>query len=402
MPESFNCPSCNAPLSYERGQEPLIKCKYCGNTVLVPESLREKKRESSAVPPVIIASVPRYSGLAIAVLVVFLSSVLIGSILLLQRGPEDAPPAVGFNEDDGLPLPTIKPTNTPTPTPTPSFATEVLRFGSQGINPGQFDGAAHLALDGNGKLYVADYDTGRVQVFDEEGNYLSQVAIEPNISTLGLAAGRDGSIYVSHAGRIVRYDAQSGERLAEYHHPVEGLYFHHFTLSPTNQLVAVSTEWTGSVIATRRLYYELTWLDLEGNHIRSVSLEDIPTGYDADYVAVDGLSNVYAYGRSVVRNDLLSAVYMLDAEGNYLSSINGGSGGASTLPGDFSYVQAVAVDGWGRIYVAASDILVFTPAGRYIDEIPIVGGVVDMAFNANNELFVSTGREILKLTVPEP
>jgi DNA-directed RNA polymerase subunit RPC12/RpoP len=39
MPESFTCPSCGAGLSYA-GTQPVIRCDYCGSSVLVPEGLR--------------------------------------------------------------------------------------------------------------------------------------------------------------------------------------------------------------------------------------------------------------------------------------------------------------------------------------------------------------------------
>lgn len=43
MPESFNCPKCGAPLSYnsqEQNNQDTITCPYCSETVIVPESLR--------------------------------------------------------------------------------------------------------------------------------------------------------------------------------------------------------------------------------------------------------------------------------------------------------------------------------------------------------------------------
>jgi LSD1 subclass zinc finger protein len=37
--QSFTCPNCNAPLTYD-GQAATVACAYCNNTVVVPEALR--------------------------------------------------------------------------------------------------------------------------------------------------------------------------------------------------------------------------------------------------------------------------------------------------------------------------------------------------------------------------
>jgi ribosomal protein L7/L12 len=44
----FKCPTCGAPLTYEGGAEATVKCQYCGNTVVVPEELRE----ADTAPPI--------------------------------------------------------------------------------------------------------------------------------------------------------------------------------------------------------------------------------------------------------------------------------------------------------------------------------------------------------------
>ena len=51
------------------------------------------------------------------------------------------------------------------------FASETLRFGSEGIGQGQFKDARHIAIDSNGNVYVGEYTGGRIQVFDSEGNF---------------------------------------------------------------------------------------------------------------------------------------------------------------------------------------------------------------------------------------
>jgi DNA-binding beta-propeller fold protein YncE len=47
-----------------------------------------------------------------------------------------------------------------------------LEFGTEGKEPGDFWYPNGLAVDGDGRIYVADGDNGRLQVFDAEGSLL--------------------------------------------------------------------------------------------------------------------------------------------------------------------------------------------------------------------------------------
>ncbi|MBI3243478.1 MAG: hypothetical protein HYZ49_14435 [Chloroflexi bacterium] len=38
-PQSLSCPNCNAALDYA-GEQSVIRCEYCGSSVVVPESVR--------------------------------------------------------------------------------------------------------------------------------------------------------------------------------------------------------------------------------------------------------------------------------------------------------------------------------------------------------------------------
>jgi len=50
----------------------------------------------------------------------------------------------------------------------------VLKWGSKGSGDGEFDIAHDVALDGQGRVYVADRNNSRVQIFDQHGKFLGK------------------------------------------------------------------------------------------------------------------------------------------------------------------------------------------------------------------------------------
>jgi ribosomal protein L7/L12 len=49
MAEIFNCPTCGGPLEYTGEQGPTVRCRYCFNTVIVPEELRRSQQPEGSV-----------------------------------------------------------------------------------------------------------------------------------------------------------------------------------------------------------------------------------------------------------------------------------------------------------------------------------------------------------------
>ena len=47
-------------------------------------------------------------------------------------------------------------------------------WGKRGTAPGDFDVPHAIALDSRGRLFVADRQNNRIQIFDEDGNFIAQ------------------------------------------------------------------------------------------------------------------------------------------------------------------------------------------------------------------------------------
>lgn len=53
---------------------------------------------------------------------------------------------------------------------------EIKHWGKLGTGPGEFDQPHSLAFDSKGRLYIADRNNNRIQVFDQNGNFISEMS----------------------------------------------------------------------------------------------------------------------------------------------------------------------------------------------------------------------------------
>jgi hypothetical protein len=76
-----------------------------------------------------------------------------------------------------------------------SDGTFIRAFGGTGQGPGQLYGPHAIAMDGNGRLFVADRQNMRIVIFDQEGNYINRWTQFGMPSDISIDA--DGRIYVA-------------------------------------------------------------------------------------------------------------------------------------------------------------------------------------------------------------
>ena len=98
-------------------------------------------------------------------------------------------------------------------------ATYQRSFGTYGRNPGQFAYLQNLAVDETtGRLYVGDLANRRIQIFDSDGKYISEIGapVGPkDWQVMGLNIGGDGALYVADAFNNAVWVFEAGGRLRQ-------------------------------------------------------------------------------------------------------------------------------------------------------------------------------------------
>jgi streptogramin lyase len=263
-----------------------------------------------------------------------------------------------------------------------SFASQTMKFGSEGIGPGMMTDARSIAVDGQGNIYVGEYSGGRIQMFDANGKFITQWIADAKMPLRGLAADRKGTVYVVQRGTITRYDSQTGKSTGTIPYP-EGDGFDDVTATPDGGLVA----------AWYRGRDDIVQFDAAGK-VKQIIRAAISTPAERSElntrVAVDGRGNIYGLG------SFSAGVFKFNRDGKFVNRF----GGPGHQKGQFVAVSAIAVDGKGRVYVAdIQGIEVFDSDGRYLDTFKPEGGASGMVFNDQNELLVVSRNKVTKFTL---
>lgn len=281
------------------------------------------------------------------------------------------------------------------------FANVVNSFGSKGIGEGQLNDTRNIATDRDGRIYLADYTGGRVQVFDSEGKflvqwfpgdskkYIGQLAVSKNkvaanSDKIPASGNAENSyvLYVLQSGEILRINSENGQPIAEQTKGDERGF--------ADDMYVTSSEFF--IIDSHR---HIVRFDSEGKE--SLRIEDAikdlgDTFTTIEKLAVDGRGFIYALSRT---NNM---VYKFSREGKYQNKFGGRGDGA----GQINSPHAIAVDGKGRVYVSDSNsIRVFDENGRYIDSFSLKPSSVifGMTFNSDGQLLVTDRERVYKFAI---
>ena len=378
MIKTLNCPSCAAPLEYdEESERETIRCHFCNSTAVLPHRPRVQQQNIR-----ISFGRPRMKGtkgspaaiIIVIVVVLFIGGgVLIGVINAISRAVTGVPRSIGSTNTRTTLNPPSAPARPPEPKPF---------FGKEGVGAGHFKDARSIAVDAEGRIYVGEYSGGRIQVFDRDGQFITQwTTADPKMPLRGMTADRRGTVYIVQRGEIKKYEGTTGKLLGTT--GAAGGHYDDVFATPDGGLVAFARKGHDNVVR----------LDSSGQ-VRQVIEKAVSGQTDRSElsirVAADGVGNVYALGEF---ND---AVFKFSPEGRFLTRF----GGDGDEPGLFRAPDAVAVDNQGRVYVADfKGVQVFDPNGRYLKVIDVKGAASGLAFTDKNELLVVARTAVWKFNV---
>lgn len=448
MSEVFSCPACTGRLEYEGGRQLTVKCPYCGNTVIVPESLRVA-RGSVPADHEVDESVQ-------AVLDLLNSGNKIGAIKEFREhyavGLREAQEAVEALETGGNVPVTIDISHV-------SAARTAGRVGLGCVLTMVLLGAGILAAIGFVvyPMLAGLGDAENPEAIVEEGIRLPDLPgeIAPLMTSVAQQVGPESGAEPGVPDPVVLRFGARGINPGEFNDPRaitigagstlfvadyqggrvqrfdgEGAYLGSWELAPDQVISAmaadrgdnlymvqagtlnrysqssgellgalsyqsdnlisfddVATATNGDVAAVN-FFGELVRFDSAGNLLHLVAIENVPDAVSFSELVVDGTGNVYVLGQyEDALRDRHHGVFIFNNQGQYVQRFGQSGDG----PGEFTSPATLAVDGQGRIYVSDfSGILVFSNSGSYLTTLPDEGFVFGMVINDAGEL-VATG-----------
>lgn len=257
------------------------------------------------------------------------------------------------------------PSDIPTARDADSDVVELMRFGGDGTGVGRFKDNRHVAVDGSGRIYSADYSGGRMQVFDADGKFLNQWTAEKGMNLYGLAADRKGHLYVLNNKGIRRFDGESGKLI----NSLDTHDFRELALTLDNRVIAVGRNGISIFDPDLKLISEFK---------SAASDADATFGFES--VAVDGNGIMFLLDRKG------KDIFKFSAEGKFLDR----------MPVAVNSPNSIALDPAGNIFISeTSSISVFTPEGKLIKEVDAIQAF-GLTFNEAGEMFVAARPYVIK------
>ena len=385
------CPQCGGKITEYSPRQNFAVCGYC-ETRFVIEPAKQPAARTDFVydpPPVSGLSPSVISGIAVGAFLIIGGIFLIA--ILSSRKTEPNLNFGGYSKPFTTPIPRFSPTPTPNP--------NLLEFGGKGTGEGLFQDADSIAVDKQGRIYVAD-ETLRVQQFDEKGEFLKlwQIPSETGYykrtrSIEKIAVDDKDRLHVLiDYGIVLVYENSSSEPLKVIH----------FAPNPIQDFAFRSDGGRLYLINDNKLEY-LVQVNDAGKTLRRINgfhtetadavLSPYETGLAAIRLAVDGAGNifsVYAFGDlgsyqlSYNEEDLM--IFRFTPEGRYVNKF------VKTMNS-----CGIEIDNQSRVYVSANDsVNVYSNTGEPISTVTGLRGIDAFALDKQNNIYILSDDKVIK------
>jgi hypothetical protein len=440
VPEEFQCPACGAPMDIPEDAGATMRCPYCNASVVVPEELRENMESVTSIKidlselssdhpmqislgsddPILtqlragnkIEAIKLYrlrtglglkeskdaveaiqAGMTVSVespqglqpvkqtsaRVGCILGVVILVVILALFGVITAAALTATTRavsDSVLVVQEV----IATVSPTPGLAELVMTVGEKGSGAGKMTDARSVSQDKEGTIYVADYLPGRVQVFNAEGDFISQWTLaDPDQPLTGIAALPGERVAVVTNRSIGIYEGRSGKALAEWRDGEKSGYSDAWRMA----------DGTLAVTRTSASDNDVLIFDVDGNIIQRIEQAFTSQTGESEMemsVASDLAGNLYLLG------SFNRLVLKYDRSGKFITRM----GGEGDQPGYFTFPNDIAVDSSGQVFVSEGlDVIIFDSNGRYTGEFQAEGVASGMYTNPKDELLISARDQVL-------
>jgi ribosomal protein L7/L12/outer membrane protein assembly factor BamB len=261
-------------------------------------------------------------------------------------------------------------------------ATLDLSFGGEGNAPGLFQDPRHVAVDSQGNIFIGEYSSGQVQVFNEEGEFITLWSLPGDNPVLyGMAVDHQGRMYAIVSQHLYVLNAFTGQVFTEWKPPEDGWGSDHLAVGSDQRVIVSWGLGTDNILRYMPDGSLDLWLKAAIGSTEGGSVSEVK-------VAVDRLGEIYALSTTS------SVIYRFDSQGKLI----GRFGGRGEEKGQFETPYILAVDRKSRIYVSDfKGIQVFDSDGRYLYKVTRNSFVYGMAFDEQNRLYtVDAGKRIYR------
>jgi DNA-binding beta-propeller fold protein YncE len=236
--------------------------------------------------------------------------------------------------------------------------TEELKIGGEGDAPGRFKDNRHVAVDGKGRIYSSDYSPIRIQVFNPDGSFLNQWVPEDGNNLYGLAADREGNLFVASNRGVFKYEGENGKLLGK----IDGIYARGMALS-----------WDGKIVVTEGRSFSVYDKSMKLINKFADAAKNVNSSFGFQEVAVGGDGTIFMLGRTD------KDVFKFTMDGKFLDR----------FPHGGNSPNGIAIDPAGRIFIAdTSSIKVLDATGNKLAEMKAFQAF-GITFNTGGELILA-------------
>lgn len=384
------CPQCGGKITSYSARQDFAVCGYCA-TKFVVEHEKQTATQPEFVYQTPSSPIPSVKVFSIAIAAICLVIVGIFFVRILSSRKDE--PDLNFG---GY----TKPYSTPIPllSPAPTVNPNLLEFGGKGTGNGLFQDADAIAVDKQGRIYVAD-DSLRVQQFDEKGELLKvwQIPSETGYykrvrSIEKIAIDDKDRLYVLIVGLVLVYENSSSEMSKVIHfapNPIQDFAFR----SDGGKLYLINDGKAESL-------YQIsdtgkTVRRINGFHTETADASMSPRGVGlaAIRLAVDGAGNIFS-------------IYALGDLGSYQLSYNEEDFMIFRFTPEGKYVNkfvqtmnscGIEVDNQSRIYISDNNLInVFSNLGEQVSTISNLPRIDAFALDRQNNIYILSDDKVIK------